>query len=303
MTRACDICGAHEAMPVASGRDYLLGEDATTFGAVKCAVCGFSFIERIPDDLPRRYSRGYFAAPQAMPPWTARIANILTTREARRLASRVPTASSILEIGPGHGYFLSRLALAYPTARVWGFDITSEARLDAALDSRISLRYARSLPDAAFEEKQFDLIVMRHVLEHVPDLRVFLAEVRRIGSPACTVYVKVPNRASWAARAFGSYWYGLDFPRHLSYFRPEDLSRLLNDGGFTVTVSGHETDAVDWIGSIRFWLTGHGLSCGTSRLPSLILLAVRAALLPLAALARLCRASSRIWVLARRAET
>ncbi len=29
MTRACDICGAHEAMPVASGRDYLLGEDAT----------------------------------------------------------------------------------------------------------------------------------------------------------------------------------------------------------------------------------------------------------------------------------
>jgi hypothetical protein len=102
---------------------------------------------------------------------------------------------------------------------------------------------------------------------------------------------------------FGSYWYGLDFPRHLYYFRPEDLTRLLNDAGFTVIASGHEIDAVDWIGSIRFWLAGHGLDFGASRFASLILLAVRALLLPLAALARLCRASSRIWVLARPAET
>jgi hypothetical protein len=45
-------------------------------------------------------------------------------------------------------------------------------------------------------------------------------------------YVFLPNVASWEARLFQSYWYGLEVPRHLYHFSPESLRRLMASVGF-----------------------------------------------------------------------
>jgi len=305
VSSTCEMCRASAGfVPLAVGRDYLVGKDNATFRAVRCPVCGFAFLECHPKDLSTYYSRRYFLAGQAAMPAAVHVSRFLLAREAHRVAKDVPSASRILEIGPGHGYFLNALAAAYPQARLWGFDITQEARLERTLSPRISVRYARDLREAEFDEKQFDLIVMRHALEHVPHLRAFLEEVGRVGAECSTLYVKVPNRASWAARVFGPYWNGMDFPRHLYYFTPKELGRLLSDVDFRRLRVGHEGDAIDWVGSTRFWLTAHGITCTGrwKRLSEMLFLGIRVGLLPLGLAARARRASSRIWILAQRTE-
>ena len=305
MSRACEMCGASGGFRLlGEGRDCLLGDSSETFRAVTCMACGFSFLEHRPDDLSRYYPDRYFGATALGSArglsWMARW---LVQHEASALERLVPAAKNILEIGPGNGGFLNALAEAFPRAQLRGFDISQGAMLEKKLQPRIAVRYAPELSEAGFAPGQFDLIVMRHVLEHVPGVRAFLGQLRLLGADACALYVKVPNLSSLAARVFGRYWYGLDFPRHLSYFTPQHLIRLLEEGGFRPEQVNHDNDAIDWAGSLRFLLAGaFGIPFLGGKPVLGLFLGVRIGLLPLGTLARLLRRSSRIWVLARKTE-
>jgi SAM-dependent methyltransferase len=299
--RPCEVCEqAAGTVALCTGRDYLLGSPGELFRAVRCAHCGFAFLESPPTDLAPYYPAGYFSSGGETPSGLGWARRVLAGREARWLRSQVPQVRSALEVGPGRGDFLLVLRAACPGSAIRGFDITTEAGL-RSIAPGVVVSYAASLDAAGLGQSEFDLIVMRHVLEHVPDLAGFLREVRRLSSPGGTLYVKVPNRSSWASRLFGRYWYGLDFPRHLRYFSTSDLATALRRAGFRVVRTGHESDAVDWVGSIRF------LCADRLRLPArgdrrwaAVFFGIRILLLPLSLLARLCKRSSRVWVLARR---
>jgi SAM-dependent methyltransferase len=84
---------------------------------------------------------------------------------------------------------------------------------------------------AAFPSEHFDLVVLWHVLEHLPEPLVTLAEVRRVLRPAGVAVIGVPNAASLQARLFGRYWAAYDAPWHLTHFTPETLDRLLGQAG------------------------------------------------------------------------
>jgi SAM-dependent methyltransferase len=282
-----------------AGRDYLLGDREERFRALRCANCGFAFLESPPRDLARYYPARYFSALGETSPYLGWIRNAIANREARWLRRRVPEAPSILEVGPGRGDFLLALRESYLGSALRGFDITAEGGL--VVDPDIPVSYAATLEGARFRDGEFDLIIMRHVLEHVPHLAGFLREIRRVCRPAGALYVKVPNRSSWAARLFGRYWNGLDFPRHLRYFSTSDLTTVLEQSGFRVLRAGHETDAIDWVGSLRFLAADRlHIPVRGGRAWALIFLGIRVLVLPLALLAQLRRRSSRIWMLARK---
>ena len=300
---ACEVCGHRGATVwVTEGRDYLLGDRGERFRALRCAACGFAFLESPPADTSRYYPAAYFSTGEGTPAGLEWVQKGLAGREARWLHGRVPEAVSILEVGPGTGTFLRALRDAYRGSRIQGFDVTGEAGLSKVVAGDTRVTYAPTLGGAGFGEGEFDLVVMRHVLEHVPDLGDFLQEVRRVSHPGGVLYVKVPNRSSWAARSFGRYWYGLDFPRHLRYLSVPDLAAVLGKAGFRLVATGHETDAIDWVGSLRFLCADRlGLPVRAGPLLGLAFLGVRVLVLPLGLLARAARRSSRVWVLARRA--
>ncbi len=298
---ACEICGHPVTVVwVTEGRDYLLGNRDERFRALRCASCGFAFLGSPPNELSRYYPAAYFSVGET-PAGLRWMTRALAGREARWLHRRVPEAASILEVGPGTGTFLLALRDVYGGSRIQGFDVTDEAGLAKLIAPDIRVTYAATLGAAGFEDGAFDLVVMRHVLEHVPDLAGFLREIRRISRPGCRLYVKVPNRSSWAAHVFGRYWNGLDFPRHLRYLSVPDLASVLGRAGFALTGSGHETDAIDWVGSLRFLCADRlGIPMDAGPVLGLGFLGVRVFLLPLALLARAARRSSRVWVLARK---
>jgi SAM-dependent methyltransferase len=105
-----------------------------------------------------------------------------------------------LEVGCGDGALLSELHRRGFGGRLAGVEITEAAvqiaRSRAEIDS-VELYDGQHLPAA---DRAYDLGVISHVLEHVPDPPALLAETAR----ACAaVVIEVPLEANWSARRAG----------------------------------------------------------------------------------------------------
>jgi SAM-dependent methyltransferase len=89
-----------------------------------------------------------------------------------------------------------------------------------------------SLEQAGFPDGSFDIVTLFHVMEHVTNPRVVLAEVSRILKPDGALVLQVPNIDSWQFKAFGARWYGLDIPRHVIDYSRNSMLKLLDESGF-----------------------------------------------------------------------
>ncbi|MFQ5730884.1 MAG: class I SAM-dependent methyltransferase, partial [Planctomycetaceae bacterium] len=118
-----------------------------------------------------------------------------------------------------------------------GFEISRTAA--EGLDPRVHLTIAGGLRDAAYPSDHFDLVILWHVLEHLPDPQDTLEEVRRILTPGGRLALAVPNFSSLQARLFGPAWFHLDLPRHLYHFPAGALQRLSIECGFHVERVDH----------------------------------------------------------------
>ena len=91
-----------------------------------------------------------------------------------------------------------------------------------------------TLEDAAFPDLHFDVVVINHVLEHVPDPLSLLREARRILKDDGVVVVGVPNFGSIMAAVLRERWPSLCPGEHLWHFAPSTLRRALGRAGFRV---------------------------------------------------------------------
>ena len=79
--------------------------------------------------------------------------------------------------------------------------------------------------------ESFDVITCFDVLEHLYEPRQVMARVGEWLKPGGIFYVLVPNVDSAEARVFGSYWHGLELPRHLFHYSPASLKFLAESAG------------------------------------------------------------------------
>jgi S-adenosylmethionine-diacylgycerolhomoserine-N-methlytransferase len=102
----------------------------------------------------------------------------------------VPTGGTILEIGCGTGRNLIQVARRYPTARLFGFDI-SEAMLETAranirragLSDRIVLQQADATnfdAQALFGQDTFDRVFFSYTLSMIPDWKAALVQGAKV---------------------------------------------------------------------------------------------------------------------------
>ena len=138
--------------------------------------------------------------------------------------------ANVVEVGCGKGHFLRKL-VDYPGAanRGFGFD-PSYVGPDSDLDGRLSFR--RCFYDAACGDVPVDVVLCRHVIEHVPDPAQLLRAVRAAlaHSPHARVFFETPcvewilrNRVVWDF-----------FYEHCSLFSGACLRLAFESTGFTV---------------------------------------------------------------------
>ena len=107
--------------------------------------------------------------------------------------------ASVAEIGCGDGALLAELGARGLSGELHGFEVSGEAAAIARTRgapglAEVTVYDGVTLPAA---DGAFDLVILSHVLEHVPDPVALLREARRV---AGWVIVEVPLEANLSAR-------------------------------------------------------------------------------------------------------
>jgi 2-polyprenyl-3-methyl-5-hydroxy-6-metoxy-1,4-benzoquinol methylase len=138
-------------------------------------------------------------------------------------------SSDICDIGCGAGDFpLELKALGH---RIEGIEVDPVAvGLARSRGLTVHTGTAEDLPQAVAGRK-FDLVIMRHVMEHLLDPVAAMRTVRDLARPGGLYICVVPNNASLGLASAGETWEALDVPRHLNFFVPENLRTLCLHAG------------------------------------------------------------------------
>ena len=137
-----------------------------------------------------------------------------------------------LDIGCGNGIYLS--FLKHHGWRVAGVDLSATAAEVAKRTFDIDV-FVGDVSESPFDRASFDLVVMSHVIEHLPDPVCTLRFVNGLLKPGGCLYVETPNTESFGRKASGPYWYPWETPRHLCLFAPETLRQALSIADLRVT--------------------------------------------------------------------
>jgi SAM-dependent methyltransferase/glycosyltransferase involved in cell wall biosynthesis len=230
--RMCDATGEHERF-VATERLYGLGGEFPYF---RCSACGSMQIADVPANLADHYPSNYYSFSASEPeveelPWLRRM---LRARRAAfhidgkdpigrlvdRLGpsyfsypwrwfaqARVSPGSAILDVGCGSGALLRAL-------RAQGF--TNLTGVDPFIAQPVREPHLRiekcELRDLT---GSFDLVMLHHSLEHVPNPREQLRAAAARLAPGGALLLRIPIADGSGWRMYGTHWFALDAPRHL----------------------------------------------------------------------------------------
>jgi SAM-dependent methyltransferase len=233
----------------------------------ECRRCGCLQLVDVPDDLGKYYPPDYYSLKIAEP-LVDRPAAAFVRRVRAEVALRLPesvverlvaqdrlpelfrwvcglglrTTSSIADVGSGGGEIL--LAFARQ-----GF--TNLVGFDRFLDSDHVI--AGSIPllrtDIDSDGKRYDLIMLHHSFEHMPDPRGTLRRLVSCLKPGGRLLIRVPVADSWAFEHYGADWVQLDPPRHLFVHTEASMRILANECGLEVVRSFRDGYGLQFWGS------------------------------------------------------
>lgn len=153
--------------------------------------------------------------------------NRFYARLARRYGEK---GSKFLEIGSGLGHLVGQLENDFQTT---GLDINYWAinrSKEIARKTGFGLGSAGLLPYATHS---FGVVILKHVVEHLPDPERCIQELGRIIVPGGIVILATPNLDSMMKPLKGKSWIGYQDPTHISLKPPKEWIRLMQEAGFS----------------------------------------------------------------------
>jgi len=150
--------------------------------------------------------------------WSNRFYAILVRRHA-------PRGGRVLEVGCGLGHLLGWLVDRY---QVYGTDINGWA-LNQAQQNVPQGHFAQLSAEelAAFPEAGFQVVIAKHVLEHLPQPERAIAEMSRVLAPGGILLAATPNLDSPMRRLKKERWVGYKDPTHISLKPPAEWLSLM----------------------------------------------------------------------------
>lgn len=234
---ACPACHCEEKIPLRRELEDIEDRVPGRYTISKCAACGFNYLSSTPpaDQLPLCYPVHYHSQRTIV---RNRVVPFLYElrchHRARRVRKQVDSARirQILEVGCGDASLLVHLERAWPSLqKVFGTEL-NPANLKLPQGSRIQL--AAKLSDHAVDSSNLDLVILFEVLEHIPNPKEMLRELREAMKPGARLIGSSPNFESLWSRVFFQGWSGLQVPRHQLHFSPETIASMLTAAGFRV---------------------------------------------------------------------
>ncbi|MBO0699471.1 MAG: class I SAM-dependent methyltransferase, partial [Zavarzinella sp.] len=223
---ACPLCGVRRTCP-----------RSTRLGVLhRCQDCEFVFAVSTsdpsePDLYQEEWAQDvlnptfYFDGTRYRPRSRTRMQSLLNRLAPYRGLNRM------LDVGCSAAFFLQ-------LARERGWQVRGVEV------SEFGVKYSRTelgidvfhgtLHEARFPDGAFDVAVSSHVIEHVADPRGFVREMARVVRRRGAVVTTAPTQLSSPGYKLFGVPSGEAPPRHVSFFSPRTLARLMTDEGLRV---------------------------------------------------------------------
>jgi SAM-dependent methyltransferase len=186
----------------------------SSYGAVRNPAQSPSILDRIRSHLAWRLDGGQVRNPEFY-------TSLAGSRSAR-----------ICDLGCGNGGLIELLAR-------YGFQVVGVEPSPFARDNvrskglKVHEGTAEDLP-GDLPRTSFDLVLMNHVLEHCQDPALAVGNALGLVRDGGRVVIEVPNCDSFQFATRGPTWFHFDVGRHVNYFTPRALARLLERQGAVV---------------------------------------------------------------------
>jgi 2-polyprenyl-3-methyl-5-hydroxy-6-metoxy-1,4-benzoquinol methylase len=223
------LCGATSYDVLLRGAHDRLLRQSYDFTIVRCRSCQLARTLPVPDTT--QYERGCFLTTEdgryvssGQDLWSEPIA-----RYVRENAS----GSRLLDVGAHFGNLVA-------AASALGFEAQGVDPDPVA--SRAAREKGRKVLTGTIEDVDgsFDVIVMNAVLEHVLDVRSFLARAARLLVPSGRAFIFVPHFRGLVPRLMKANWMGWAPSQHVWHFTPETLVSVVHQAS-SLRLAGYTT--------------------------------------------------------------
>ena len=156
--------------------------------------------------------------------WSNRFQAMLARRHGRK-------GTRLLEIGSGMGHLVGSLEDSFET---YGMDLNHWAvKQSKAVIQKTSLQTA-SAQELPFKDGAFNVVIIKHIVEHLPDPQKAINEIGRVTESGGTLLLATPNLDSLLKPWKGDKWIGYQDPTHISLKRPAEWFSFIEDAGFQI---------------------------------------------------------------------
>ena len=225
----CPVCDSTERRTVADFPELVF---------VRCGDCGLIYKHEQQPGLGHGYEDEYFLAGNGkyMRRWAHRVRKC--RRQVAACLELAPKATTLLDVGCSAGYVLE-------AASALGLQVTGLDYSQFAVDMCCKRGFSAvqgELGKLPFPDASFDVVMLKAVLEHVPDPIAGLREARRVLRPGGVIFVIVPDGAY--IKHTLSPQTGRDFRpdargwQHHVYFGSESFARACERVGLSVRYEG-----------------------------------------------------------------
>ncbi|HVT65882.1 MAG TPA: class I SAM-dependent methyltransferase [Mycobacteriales bacterium] len=257
--RPCALCGNTDATLLWRGREHEYPDTTDeTFAVVKCDTCGLGRLDPCPDvsELDTIYPPAYYSYNMVSGRGTDGEIGLKEKVSQRYAASVLETALEraavtagdkvkLLDVGCGDGRILDYYRAARPDLETWGLDINGDALAIAAKAGHKTVQGAFE-KDVELPKGYFDVVIARHVIEHVEDPVVFARNAAALLRPGGVFLAACPDFGSADAKRFRGHWGGNHFPRHWWFFDGDAMRKVAEHVGLECVAIDHELNPVFW---------------------------------------------------------
>ena len=259
--RPCPVCSSPDTRFFARAWDSEYCTTADVFEYARCQTCKVIFLDPPPiGRLAQLYPKNYYALTGGgSDSFPKRVKDWLDGRLFRRILTRIPgDRLSVLDVGGGSGWLLSLIRQQNPrVVDTHEVDLDESAR--AAAEAAGHVFHCMRVEDFHCE-RQFDLILLLNIVEHVADPGLVLRTMAARLAPDGQVLVKTPNTDTLDLRLFQHRnWGGFHCPRHWVLFNRETFVDLARRSGLTCEWMRYTQGAPQWTNSILGWLADRGI--------------------------------------------
>lgn len=245
---SCPACGYHVAVKFYDGGKQPLttlawpqseaeaqGMEKLPLNFVRCVDCGhvynkdFSYSKVPYSDKPNlMYNKGAL--------WKDHLDATIDL-----ILERLPQNATVIEIGAGDGHFIKAIAAKHPQGRYVAFDPNGSM----TSDSQVEFHAALFEPAKHMAQYKPDLIICRHMLEHLESPLSFVQELSfatQWENLETALFLEVPciDRVFASGRTVDFFY------EHNSHFSSESLNRMLSRANTKIEVleCGYEDEVV-----------------------------------------------------------